>query len=93
MYLGFLWLWSRSPVTPLLAGGIELSLILIAVWLALSLLLRTSLWRAIASWLLTLVPQAAVVAAIYFVLVPYVLATYLMPTHGMARLVVYSLPY
>src|SRR6516164_9382970 len=77
-HLGFMWLWS-DVFAPLLAGGVELGVTLLVTWLSLKLLFRTSLWRAIVSWLPTLIPGAVAVGLYYLVL-----AAYITPTHAVA---------
>lgn len=82
--LAFMRLWSEIPVNPWLAWGLEVCTGLLITWLALKVLFRTSLWRAIGSWLPTLVPTVAIIALFYLVLRPYVLEAYILPAHAMA---------
>jgi hypothetical protein len=90
LHLGFMWLWSFIPsmlwstIDLLVAFGIELGAVLLVTWLALMLVFRTSLWRAIVSWLPTLVLGAAAFALIQLALKPYILAAFVLPANSMA---------
>jgi len=73
--------WFKSPLAAIL---IETGVDVLLSWLILRATLRTSLWRAIGSWLGLVVGGAGVLAFLLFVLQPYVLGFYVAPSHGMA---------
>src|SRR4051812_27120018 len=57
---------------------------LFATWIIIQRVFRASLRRAVLAWLPTLAGVAISFEFVWFVLNPYVLETYLMPTNGMA---------
>jgi len=53
-------------------------------WFIIARVLGTSLWRAIAAWLATLIPSAGYVLLTIFVVNPYLFEAFKMPTNSMA---------
>jgi signal peptidase I len=85
MHLVFQWLGSADVFdAPLLAWGFEFGVTLLVTWMTLQTLFRTSLWRAIVSWLPTLVPGAVTMALVFLVLPRFALAFYIQGNHSMA---------
>jgi signal peptidase I len=77
-------LQSAVAAQSLLALGVELCAGLLVTWLAITVIFRTTFWRAIGTWLPTLVPNFALVALIQLILVPHVVAAFIVPTYSMA---------
>jgi signal peptidase I len=84
LHVGFSWLWSEAFDIPLLCAGIEFGVNLLLVGLTLKALLRTSLWRAIISWVPTVLPATIALGLLYFVLHPFVFAFFVTPNQAMA---------
>lgn len=83
-YFGFFQLWAAFPVNPWLALTIELLVGVALMCWALSLVFQISEWRVIVCWLATLIPTAAMVALLFFVINPFLFAAYVTAANSMA---------
>lgn len=53
-------------------------------WFIIARVLKTSMWRAIAAWLATLIPTAGFLLLTIFVVIPYLFEAFKIPTNAMA---------
>ena len=68
----------------LLRFGIAILCYLVVVVWVIKVLFRTSFLRAALCWLPTLIPQVLLVVLMFYVMIPYVIGAYRIPTNNMA---------
>jgi signal peptidase I len=65
-------------------SGLQIVLSIGLTWLITKWVFKTSLWRAAAAWLATLIPNAALLAVTFLIVRPYMFETFKTPTNSMA---------